>query len=253
MRRGIGHGRFQTEKERTRRLAKEGEDLKGKTIEHVETQLRLFKEELARFATTHKARINSDAAFRHRFQQMTVAAGVDPLLSNKGFWGELLGVGDFYFELGVQILDVCISTRPLNGGIMSVQDCLAHIRKARGGPAAASASSARAGVTVTLEDVGRAVQKLAALGNGISVQQVRRGMRPTVSLLVSVPQELSADTAAAVAALTDSKGHASAPRLAEALGWETERAERAVARLVAEGMVWLDGADVWLPGVFLDG
>jgi len=25
---------------------------------------------------------------------------VDPLASNKGFWAELLGIGDFYYELG---------------------------------------------------------------------------------------------------------------------------------------------------------
>ena len=32
--------------------------------------------------------------------------GVDPLASNKGFWAEMLGVGDFYYELGVQIIEV---------------------------------------------------------------------------------------------------------------------------------------------------
>ena len=32
-------------------------------------------------------------------------------LANKGFWSELLGLGDFYYELGVQIVDVCMATR----------------------------------------------------------------------------------------------------------------------------------------------
>ena len=27
--------------------------------------------------------------------------GVDPLSSNKGFWVDVLGVGDFYYELAV--------------------------------------------------------------------------------------------------------------------------------------------------------
>ena len=30
--------------------------------------------------------------------------GVDPLSSNKGFWVEKLGVGDFYYQVGVSIL-----------------------------------------------------------------------------------------------------------------------------------------------------
>ncbi len=34
---------------------------------------------------------------------MCASVGVDPLASNKGFWTELLGFGDFYYELGVQI------------------------------------------------------------------------------------------------------------------------------------------------------
>ncbi len=48
-------------------------------------------------------------------------AGVDPLASNKGFWADVLGVGNFYFELGVQIVDVCMSTRSANGGLIDMQ------------------------------------------------------------------------------------------------------------------------------------
>ncbi|KAE8734900.1 Vacuolar protein sorting-associated protein 22-like protein 1 [Hibiscus syriacus] len=47
---------------------------------------------------------------------MCAKVGVDPLASNKGFWAELLGIGDFYYELGVQIVEICLATRPLNGG-----------------------------------------------------------------------------------------------------------------------------------------
>lgn len=28
---------------------------------------------------------------------------MDPLASNKGFWAQVLGVGDFYYELAVQV------------------------------------------------------------------------------------------------------------------------------------------------------
>lgn len=40
-------------------------------------------------------------------------AGVDPLASNKGFWAQLLGVGDFYYELSVQVR---LNTRGPDGG-----------------------------------------------------------------------------------------------------------------------------------------
>jgi hypothetical protein len=34
---------------------------------------------------------------------LPMTTGVDPLASNKGFWAQLLGVGDFYYELAVQV------------------------------------------------------------------------------------------------------------------------------------------------------
>ena len=39
-------------------------------------------------------------AFRSQFHEMCTKVGVDPLASNKGFWAELLGIGDFYYEFG---------------------------------------------------------------------------------------------------------------------------------------------------------
>lgn len=35
-------------------------------------------------------------------------------------FAELLGFGDYYFELGVQILEACWASRPLNGGLMEL-------------------------------------------------------------------------------------------------------------------------------------
>lgn len=35
---------------------------------------------------------------------MCAKVGVDPLASNKGFWAELLGIGDFYYELGIKLI-----------------------------------------------------------------------------------------------------------------------------------------------------
>lgn len=35
-------------------------------------------------------------------------------------WAELLGFGDYYYELGVQLLEACWASRPLNGGLMEL-------------------------------------------------------------------------------------------------------------------------------------
>ena len=44
--------------------------------------------------------IRKNPTFRTQFHEMCAKVGVDPLASNKGFWAELLGIGDFYYELG---------------------------------------------------------------------------------------------------------------------------------------------------------
>lgn len=44
--------------------------------------------------------IRKNPTFRAQFHEMCSKVGVDPLASNKGFWAELLGIGDFYYELG---------------------------------------------------------------------------------------------------------------------------------------------------------
>ena len=51
---------------------------------------------------------------------MCANIGVDPLASNKGMWAQLLGFGDFYYELGVQIVEACLATRAYNGGFMEL-------------------------------------------------------------------------------------------------------------------------------------
>ena len=42
--------------------------------------------------------------------------------ATKGFWTQMLGIGDFYYELAVQIVDICFCTRADNGGLMGMVD-----------------------------------------------------------------------------------------------------------------------------------
>lgn len=54
------------------------------------------------------------------------------LSAGKGFWSEMLGVGDFYYEIGVQIIEVCLATQHRNGGLMNLEELLHKVRKTRG-------------------------------------------------------------------------------------------------------------------------
>jgi len=39
----------------------------------------------------------------------------------------VLGFGDFYYELGVQIVEACLATRPLNGGLMEMKPLMRFV------------------------------------------------------------------------------------------------------------------------------
>ena len=39
------------------------------------------------------------------------------MTARKGFWNKVLGVGDFYFEVGVRAVEVCLAFRERDGGV----------------------------------------------------------------------------------------------------------------------------------------
>lgn len=96
---------------------------------------------------------------------MCSSIGIDPLASNKGFWSDLLGVGDFYYEIGVQILQIGVQTRSINGGIMSLQELLNRVQSCPG----------RSKQRISRDDVKRAIEKIGVLGSGVKLIQASYG------------------------------------------------------------------------------
>lgn len=71
--------------------------------------------------------VRKDPVFRAQFHTMCANVGVDPLASNKGMWAQLLGFGDFYYELGVQVVEACLATKSINGGLMDLDSLRAYV------------------------------------------------------------------------------------------------------------------------------
>ncbi|CAN6560723.1 unnamed protein product [Malus baccata var. baccata] len=155
-----------------------GENVAKIRTDLMKEQLTTFRTQLEDFARKHKNDIRKNPAFRSQFHNMCTKVGVDPLASNKGFWAELLGIGDFYYELGVQIVDICLATRPHNGGLINLQELCSLLRQRRKSDREA----------VSEDDCLRAISKLKVLGNGYEVISV--GKR---KLVRSVPTELNKD------------------------------------------------------------
>lgn len=117
LRRGVGIGAVRKKQEQAKQFTEVGDKLAELQISHVSSQLEVFRTNLQQFAIKHKHSIKKDPEFRKKFQIMCSKIGVDPLASKKGFWSELLDVGDFYYELAVQIIEVCIITRFVPNGL----------------------------------------------------------------------------------------------------------------------------------------
>lgn len=201
-----------------------GEAVKRDTVLAMRDSMGVFKSKLEEFARLYKNDIRKDPVFRAQFHVMCANIGVDPLASTKGIWAELLGFGDFYYELGVQIVEACWATRSHNGGMMELNALLTYVTRRRGSLADAISS----------DDVVRAIQKLKVLGNGFDL--VKLG--PS-SYVRSVPGELSMDTSR-VLELAQGRGCLSVSDLVRTAGWTQLRAEDALAALLKQELAMID-------------
>eukprot|EP00026_Physarum_polycephalum_P015760 Phypoly_transcript_16524.p1 GENE.Phypoly_transcript_16524~~Phypoly_transcript_16524.p1 ORF type:complete len:259 (-),score=38.29 Phypoly_transcript_16524:84-821(-) len=238
MRRKVGIQGIQRQKQTEKQYQAVGQEIEADQIKEMTAQLAVFKQNLEEFAKKYRKDINKDPEFRKYFQEMCSKIGVDPLASNKGFWAEMLGVGDFYYELGVQIIEVCYRTRAVNGGFIEINELCTHLQNRRG----------KAATPIITDDIERSVKKLKVLGNGFNLLSI--GNR---KILQSVPCELAIDHTTVLLQAEDT-GNITRSKLEKELGWTKQRTENALNLLLQQGIAWLDivpGAEdsYWFPSL----
>jgi len=106
--------------------------------------------------------------------------------ANKGFWADLLGVGDFYYELGIQIIEACIVSRINDGGLTELSEIMRRVQVMRG-----SNNKQQQQQQISEDDIVRAIKTLKPLSGGYEVLPI--GDR---KLVRSVPKELDKDQSA---------------------------------------------------------
>jgi len=156
----------------------------------------------------------------------------------------MLGLGDWQYELGVQIVDICVNTRERNGGMIDMGELIRLISKLRG-----VSEGAEGGVTE--EDVVRSIKTLAPLGSGYEVVQLANGRK----MVQSVVKELDNDQAAALSVAQMLGGFVDVSALVDSQGWTPERATTVLKNmLLRDGLCWIDEQEVgavsyWVPSV----
>lgn len=231
---GAGLAALERHRDSERSFASLSDTISRAQVDNLRSQLTQFRSALLHFASTHRDKIKRDPAFRHAFSQMCANIGVDPLTDSGGnvrkgggWWSEILGLGDWNLELGVQIVDICVSTRERNGGLIEMAELVRLLGKLRG--------SAR----ITEEDVVRSIKTLKPLGAGYEVLDIggRRMVR-------SVTKELDADQGVVLSVARGTGGRITERMLAEKTGWTQDRARAALDNmLLRDGLCWLDDQD----------
>lgn len=239
---GVGLAAFERQQESQRSFATLSSELSKAQVDHLQSQLAQFRTALTHFAKTHRDSIRRDPKFRHEFQRMCASIGVDPLAGPRkgGWWAELVGMGDWQYELGVQIVDVCVSTRERNGGLIEMGELVRMVSKLRG---------VESGV-ITEEDVVQSIKTLQPLGAGYEVIDVGGGRK----MVRSVVKELDEDQGVILAEAQAEGGRIVEESLVNRRGWTYGRARTALENmLLRDGLCWLDAQDehhgraYWVP------
>lgn len=222
-----------------------GTDLINSQYSQLSSQLETFQQALSAFAATHARQIRANPEFRAQFNQMCTAIGINPLSSSasgKSVWGDMLGLGDLYHDLAVQVIEICRRTKVENGGLISVSEVSKKIN---------DRANTFGSAEVCQDDIVRAVKGLKVLESGFEVITIG-----SQQLIRSVPQELNQDQSVVLEA-AQITGSVSISMLRLNFRWERERAKSVLEDLLGAGMLWIDdqGPEIeyWVPSSIDEG
>lgn len=241
----IGIGALQKDRQQRELFQQKGSLLAKEELEKLASQMGEFRANLEKFASKYKKDIKKNSEFRRHFQQMCAVSGVDPLRSSNNFWAKLLGVGDYYYELAIQIVEVFLSTSHRNGGIMTIEELHSRVLAARN-----VSKNLESTDQITIEDILEAIKKLKVLGSNI--KEIPTG---NSYIIHSTPAELNSDHIDISQVAHSTHGYVSPSILRERLSWPDERIQKALDELIMEGIIWVDrqGKDgetlYWFPGL----
>ena len=242
MRRKVGVSAVKRKGLESAAYSKHGKQMESEKLTVISEALLTFKDTLMEFAVKYKKDINEDPEFRMHFHKMCLSMGVDPLASSKGFWSDILGVGDFYFELGVVVVQVCLETRASNGGLITIRELVERSQ-------ANYASTSRT-QKIEEQDVMRSIEKMSVLGGGFRVIKIG-----SENFVLSTPLEISTDHETLISEAQMGHNQLTEELFVSKYGWSSERFMLGITPLMHEGIVWVDdfhGEKTFqLPTIFL--
>lgn len=221
MKRGVGCSRILNRNRDRDRIEKVSNELLKEKQESLTKVCNDLQDSLKLFIKKYKRNINQDPEFRLKFLELCSLLGIDPLCSNNGYWGKMIGLSSFYTELLIKILEISINTRLINGGLCGVNALL---------------STLSVKYNINTQDIKRAVEMSKVFGESAArVLTIGDEMFVvTSSINVSTDQMKVLDFASKV------KRGVSVREVSDQLDWSQERSFSILNFFIQQQMAWID-------------
>jgi ESCRT-II complex subunit VPS22 len=139
------------------------------------------------------------------------------------------GVSDFYYELAVQIIEICNSMQDRTGGLVYLDQVLEKVLKVR----------SRFVNEVSLDDCRRAIKKLDIFGSAFTLVPMNNGR----FMVQSLPDGMNNDHTIILKLAESNNGVVTQQIIVNELKWDSLRVENMLNLMLKEGIVWLDSYD----------
>ncbi|KAJ3412415.1 hypothetical protein HDV05_000773 [Chytridiales sp. JEL 0842] len=191
--------------------------LHAQNLSQLSTLLTTLKSHLQTFTTSHPSHLQNPQ-LRSHLNLLFNTLGIDPLSTSapqRSVWASVMGnVGDFYFGLGVQVVEACMMTRESNGGLIEIGELREMVeRRRRAGKTASKEGE------ITIDDILKAIKTLEPLGSGFKVLQLGEK-----TMVQSLPRELNLDFSTVLVA-AQATGYVTLHSLTQSLQWTEHRAQ----------------------------
>ncbi|GFE54802.1 vacuolar sorting SNF8-like protein, putative [Babesia ovis] len=235
MRRGIGASRVLNSQKEQIKWDSLSQSLSKDSVKAYKQIAEDFKVDLYAFIQKYKHVINTDPSFRIEFLELCDLMGVDPLSGSSSTLSRLLGLTSFYVEIAIRLMEICIQTRALNGGLCEMNHVLAAFPTK---------------LKVTERDIMRSIHECAVFGpNSIRTMCIKGK-----TLIITSPVYLGGEQQQCLHYIAEVKGGITVLDLSAKLGWTDEKAQNLLDQFIQRQIVWIDHADdetyYWFPCLF---
>ena len=214
-------------KELTEKFQNLGSSVISKQREELETQLHVFQAALLAFKNEHVSEIVQNEEVRTQFSEICIAFGIDLLVVASSLSSNTDNNSERRSQLCLKIIEICDSTRHVNGGLILLKDLLDLINTD-------TWVNQDLNLKFTTDDISDALNHLQVLGNELEL--IKIGKHQYVK---NIPQDLNTDQSS-ILNTADVLGYVSISILRDNFGWKKVRCTVAIDELVSNGILWLD-------------